>query len=55
MSKIVEENATIFAIFPIRDVFLCYIFFFSEKDPGIVKVVSYIFCRVFTIKNLSKL
>ena len=48
-----EENATIFAIFPIRDVFLCY--FFSEKDPGIVKVVSYIFCRVFTIKNLSKL
>ena len=38
----VDENATIFAIFHIRYVFFSTSYFYSEKDPTIVKIVSHI-------------
>ena len=43
----VEENTTIFAIFHIRGVFFPTSYFSTEKDPGVVKIVSHILKSLF--------
>ena len=43
----VEKIATLFAIFHIRGVFFPILYFTSERDPGVVKIVSFILKSLF--------
>ena len=43
----VEENTTIFVIFHITAVFSLRSYFSSERDPGVVKIVTHILRSLF--------